>query len=160
MQQTSQTTYYLIWIATGLNQPLPIARKASGWTLTAQGRTMRSQWLVWEKKWPSALRPLGPHPPPLYLPRSVNQVMFSFQTLKYNSKLAFWNVTDIKLWSNVNSITLTGELPSKDVRLVGGSNIAEGRIEVKREDGSWGSVCDDSWGLSDAQVVCRMLCYK
>ena len=55
---------------------------------------------------------------------------------------------------------IVGELPSEDVRLVGGSNVAEGRVEVKRPSGTWGSICDDSWGQADAQVICRMLCYK
>ncbi|XP_023933279.1 deleted in malignant brain tumors 1 protein-like isoform X2 [Lingula anatina] len=43
------------------------------------------------------------------------------------------------------------------VRLVGGTNSREGRVEVRQGSGSWGTVCDDSWGADDATVVCRML---
>ncbi|XP_041485962.1 deleted in malignant brain tumors 1 protein-like, partial [Lytechinus variegatus] len=42
------------------------------------------------------------------------------------------------------------------IRLLGGSNDAEGRVEVLY-GGSWGTVCDHGWDLRDARVVCRML---
>ncbi|KAJ9446996.1 Alpha-N-acetylglucosaminidase [Diplonema papillatum] len=45
---------------------------------------------------------------------------------------------------------------SFEVRLVGGAAEYEGRIEVKR-NGSWGSVCSNSWTLAQAHVVCRSL---
>ncbi|XP_071953930.1 scavenger receptor cysteine-rich domain-containing protein DMBT1-like isoform X2 [Antedon mediterranea] len=42
------------------------------------------------------------------------------------------------------------------LRLVGGKNKFEGRIEI-HHDGRWGTVCDDGWSLADASVVCREL---
>ena len=45
-----------------------------------------------------------------------------------------------------------------DVRLVDGSNQYEGRVEVCIND-QWGTVCDISWGTSDATTVCKQLGY-
>ena len=43
-----------------------------------------------------------------------------------------------------------------EIRLIGGINKLEGRVEVKYQ-GTWGTICDDGWDEIDATVVCREL---
>ena len=43
-----------------------------------------------------------------------------------------------------------------DIRLRGGRNLGEGRVEICNNN-AWGTVCDDAWGTPDANVACRQL---
>ena len=46
-----------------------------------------------------------------------------------------------------------------DVRLIGGINDAEGRVEMCYNN-FWGQVCHSSWDITDANVLCRQLGYQ
>ena len=56
--------------------------------------------------------------------------------------------------------TATGYVPPPPaIRLVGGSNDAEGRVEMF-VDGQWTAICDEGWSLPDAAVACNHLGYS
>ncbi len=43
-----------------------------------------------------------------------------------------------------------------DIRLVGGADFRQGRVEVCNSN-AWGTVCDDFFGADEATVACRQL---
>ena len=45
------------------------------------------------------------------------------------------------------------------LRLVGGSEPTEGRVEICYNE-TWGTICDDGWGDEEANVVCSSLGYS
>ena len=73
----------------------------------------------------------------------------------------FNSVTDISEASDPSKLlgqALVGDCMG-NVRLVGGSNDLEDRVEVCI-DNVWGTVCDDAWSSVDAQIMCGQLGYS
>ena len=75
--------------------------------------------------------------------------MHAFQ-LQVTNVICDWNVHTLP--------TVATNCTDNDIRLVGGLEPTEGRVEVCVQ-GRWSGVCRSSWGDQDAFVVCRQMGY-
>ena len=58
--------------------------------------------------------------------------------------------------SFVANTTLYDNCTNGQLRLVGGANIREGRVEICINN-AWGTICNDLFGHQDARVVCTQM---
>lgn len=63
---------------------------------------------------------------------------------------------DISLYRFV--IVTAAQLNLGPLRLQGGTTTRNGRLEVQN-NGVWGTVCDDGFGLAEAKVACTQIGY-
>ncbi|NXD58523.1 C163A protein, partial [Corvus moneduloides] len=64
-----------------------------------------------------------------------------------------WNPQSCDNRAEETHITCTDR---EKLRVMGGEDECSGRVEIWHQ-GSWGTICDDTWDMADANVVCRQL---
>ncbi|XP_032297004.1 deleted in malignant brain tumors 1 protein-like isoform X2 [Coturnix japonica] len=75
----------------------------------------------------------------------------------FDCKASAWGVNNCYHGEDAGVLCSDSGIPiSMELRLVNGSTRCNGRVEVFHND-TWAALCDDGWGMAEAQVVCRQL---
>ncbi|NWX13220.1 DMBT1 protein, partial [Aegotheles bennettii] len=67
-----------------------------------------------------------------------------------------WRIHNCGHYEDASVVCSGTPCPGARLRLSGGGHGCQGRVELY-DGSSWGTVCDDSWDLQDARVVCQQL---
>ena len=99
----------------------------------------------------------------------IMTVQYKFMKKQINQLYAAWHCLDFNQYLNYNvylssivhkdeTVVVSNEVADGSIRLVGGTGPHEGRVEIHLF-AHWGTVCNNSWDLVDAAVVCHQLGY-
>lgn len=82
-------------------------------------------------------------------------ILTKFTRILFVIHLQKYNADSVPLSDYLSFLTGDSDI---DLRLADGGLSSEGRVEI-RYNGQWGTICDDSWGQEEADVVCEHLGY-